>query len=89
MIDLHMHFDGSLPVKTVLRLAREQKLLLPANTEEELTPYLKAPADCQDLNEYLLRFDLPLAVLQSERVCRFSAQVSSHSSVIWAARLLR
>ncbi len=66
MIDLHMHFDGSLPVKTVLRLAREQKLLLPANTEEELTPYLKAPADCQDLNEYLLRFDLPLAVLQTE-----------------------
>lgn len=30
-----------------------------------------------------------LSSFHSERVCRFSAQVSSHSSVIWAARLLR
>lgn len=65
MIDLHMHFDGSLPVETVLNLARKQGIRLPADTAEGLTPYLKAPVDCKDLNEYLMRFDIPQAVLQT------------------------
>lgn len=65
MIDLHLHFDGSLPVQTVLRLAKKQEIALPASSEEELRPFLEAPADCRDLNEYLERFDLPLQVLQT------------------------
>ena len=65
MIDLHLHFDGSLPVQTVLRLAREQNIALPAETEEQLRPFLQAPEDCRDLNEYLSRFELPLQVLQT------------------------
>ncbi|MFR1834018.1 MAG: adenosine deaminase [Lachnospiraceae bacterium] len=67
MIDLHLHFDGSLPVKTVLWLAKEQGIELPAFTEEELRPFLEAPKDCRDLNDYLARFDLPLKVLQTRQ----------------------
>lgn len=74
MIDLHMHFDGSLPVETVLRLAGEQNIALPADTEEGLTPYLKAPADCRDLNDYLSRFDLPLKVLQTREALESGAR---------------
>ena len=74
MIDLHMHFDGSLPVGTALSLAEEQKISLPANTQEGLTPYLKAPADCQDLNEYLSRFDLPLKLLQTKKALETGAK---------------
>ncbi len=73
MIDLHLHFDGSLPVETVLRLAKEQGISLPAQTKEELAPYLAAPADCRDLNEYLARFDLPLAVLQTKEALKSGA----------------
>lgn len=65
MIDLHLHFDGSLPVETVLKLARKQEIKLPADNEEELAPYLQAPSDCRDLNDYLSRFELPLKVLQT------------------------
>lgn len=65
MIDLHLHFDGSLPVETVLRLAKKQNITLPVETEAELRPYLEAPKDCRDLNDYLSRFDLPLQVLQT------------------------
>lgn len=65
MIDLHLHFDGSLPVGTVIKLAEKQGIELPANNKEELAPYLQAPADCRDLNDYLSRFDLPLKVLQT------------------------
>lgn len=65
MIDLHLHFDGSLPVETVLRLAKKQNIMLPAETEADFRPYLEAPKDCRDLNDYLSRFDLPLQVLQT------------------------
>ncbi len=65
MIDLHLHFDGSVPVETVIKLAGKQGIELPANNEEELAPYLQAPVDCRDLNDYLSRFDLPLKVLQT------------------------
>ena len=65
MIDLHLHFDGSLPVETVIRLAKKQNITLPAETKTELQPYLEAPKDCRDLNDYLSRFALPLQVLQT------------------------
>ena len=29
MIDLHLHLDGSLPIKTVLKLAKLQNIALP------------------------------------------------------------
>lgn len=66
MIDLHLHFDGSLPVEHILESARKQQIDLPAWTAEELKPYLEAPADCKSLNEYLERFALPLQILQTK-----------------------
>ncbi|MBO5278302.1 MAG: adenosine deaminase [Lachnospiraceae bacterium] len=63
-IDLHLHLDGSLRPHTVWELAREQGIVLPAATEEELVSSLRVPEDCRSLTEYLERFDLPLLVLQ-------------------------
>lgn len=63
-IDLHLHLDGSLRPHTVWELAKEQGIVLPAATEEELVPFLRVPEECQSLTEYLERFDLPLLVLQ-------------------------
>lgn len=65
MIDLHVHFDGSLPIETMIKLAEKQHISLPASTPEELRPYVSVPLTCKDLNEYLEKFDLPLSLLQT------------------------
>ncbi len=70
MIDLHLHFDGSLFPRTILELAREQQLPLPAEDPDELKLFLSAPEDCESLNEYLEKFDLPLSVLQTKEAIR-------------------
>lgn len=63
-IDLHLHLDGSLRADTVWELAKEQGIVLPVSSGEELARRLQVPEDCEDLNEYLKCFDLPLLVLQ-------------------------
>lgn len=65
MIDLHLHFDGSLTVKTVWEQAEKQGIALPAKSLEELQEMMVCPVNCQSLNEYLEKFDLPLMVLQT------------------------
>lgn len=70
MIDLHLHFDGSLLPRTVLELADEQGIALPSREPDELKLFLSAPADCASLNEYLEKFDLPLLVLQTKEAIR-------------------
>lgn len=67
MIDLHLHFDGSLPVETVWNQARKQKIDLQVSTMDELKEKLSISDDCQSLNEYLEKFELPLRVLQTEQ----------------------
>lgn len=70
MIDLHLHFDGSLPVKTVWEQAQKQGVDLGAASIEELQERMVCPVDCQSLNEYLEKFDLPLSVLQTKEGIR-------------------
>ena len=73
MIDLHLHIDGSLPLKTVRKLARLANVPLPPE-EEGLWDLLSVPADCQSLNDYLRCFDLPVAVLQTWQALTQSVQ---------------
>ena len=65
MIDLHLHYDGSLLPRTVIELADEQGVALPTREPDELKLFMAAPPQCADLNEYLDKFDLPLSILQS------------------------
>ncbi len=66
LIDLHLHADGALSVDTVLKLADIQGVTLPTEDREELFDLLSVPVDCEDLNEYLERFDLPCSLMQTE-----------------------
>lgn len=68
MIDLHLHLDGSLPPALVFALAKEQGIPLPPDAQdaESLTPSLVCPPGCTSLNDYLTRFALPVAVMQTE-----------------------
>lgn len=66
LIELHLHLDGSLRPETVWELSQQQNVQLPAKTLEEVRFQMRVPEDCQTLEQYLERFDLPLLVLQEE-----------------------
>jgi len=63
--DLHVHLDGSLRLTTILELAEEQEVKLPADTVEALKPFVEVGDDCQSLVEYLRAFDVTLSVMQT------------------------
>lgn len=96
MIDLHLHLDGSLDTDTILFLAREDGVALPAYDDKGLRPYITAPKGCLGLNEYLKRFDLPLRVLQtafaleyavSELILRLDAAGMRYAEIRFAPQL--
>ncbi|MCL6456968.1 MAG: adenosine deaminase [Gorillibacterium sp.] len=64
-IDLHLHLDGSLKPETIIDLAREQGLELPAVDTEQLLPYMRVGEECNSLTEYLSKFDFTTRFLQT------------------------
>jgi adenosine deaminase len=63
--DLHCHLDGSLRLKTILELAEQQKIELPAADEEGLAKAIHLGEVCKSLEDYLTAFDVTLSVLQT------------------------
>jgi adenosine deaminase len=64
--DLHVHLDGSLRLETMLDLAEDQGVELPADTPEGLAAALHCGENTGSLVEYLKAFDVTLQVLQTE-----------------------
>jgi adenosine deaminase len=64
--DLHCHLDGSLRLATLLDLAEKQQVKLPADTPEGLAKAIHMGETCASLEDYLVAFDVTLAVLQTE-----------------------
>lgn len=71
LADIHLHLDGSLSPEAVIHVAKKEGIELPTFDENELVNYLQVPENCDSLNEYLKRFDLPNLVLQSEYGLRY------------------
>ena len=67
LIDLHLHLDGSLSLETVRTLAAMQQKNVPAD-DQELLQRLQVGPNCQDLNEYLEKFDFPCSLMQTPEV---------------------
>ena len=57
MIDLHVHLDGSVRPQTIIELAREQDLPLPAYNVKRLNDFLTQPVETGNFSEYVSRFD--------------------------------
>ncbi len=64
--ELHCHLDGSMRLKTILELAQEQKVKLPADDEAGLAKAIHMGEVCKSLEDYLIAFDVTLSVLQTE-----------------------
>lgn len=65
IIDLHLHLDGSISLESARELAEIQGITLP-ESDAELQKLLQVDEDCQSLNEYLEKFDLTAALLQTK-----------------------
>jgi adenosine deaminase len=61
--ELHMHLDGSLRPETMLDLAADRNVDMPAETAEALSRYMLV-SDAASLEEYLERFEVTLSVMQ-------------------------
>ena len=64
--DLHCHLDGSLRLKTMLELAEQQGVKLPADSEDGLARAMKIGQRHANLEEYLKGFEITLSVMQTE-----------------------
>lgn len=71
--ELHCHLDGSLRPQTLLDLATERDVPLPAHSAREVNEYMIV-RDARNLEEYLARFSVTLSVMQDapalERIAR-------------------
>ena len=61
--ELHCHLDGSVRPSTLLELAHEQRVQMPRDDAEALGAYMVVN-DAHNLEEYLARFSVTLAVMQ-------------------------
>lgn len=66
LVDLHLHLDGALSPEAIIKIAQKEGTKLPTYDPKELKQYLAVPKNCESLNEYLKRFDIPNLVLQTE-----------------------
>lgn len=65
-VSLHDHLDGGLRPQTVLELADEIGLELPASNADALAEWFAAQSNSGSLPEYLKTFDITTAVMQTE-----------------------
>ena len=71
-VELHCHLDGSLPADTVKELAKMSGITVPENMED-LKQVLRVSDTCKSLVEYLEKFKLPLACLQTKETLEYAA----------------
>src|SRR5499426_3950575 len=71
--DLHCHLDGSLRLRTILELAEQQRVRLPAHDDDRLAKLIYPGESCKSLEDYLKAFDITLAVLQEEEALHRAA----------------
>ena len=65
-ISLHDHLDGGLRPQTIIELAEEIGLELPANNARDLNQWFLESANSGSLVEYLKTFDITTAVMQTK-----------------------
>jgi adenosine deaminase len=62
--ELHVHLDGCLRPDTMLALARQARVSLPASDPGTLRQFMRVD-DATNLEDYLRRFDITIALLQT------------------------
>ena len=83
--ELHCHLDGSVRPSTMIELAREHGVTLPASDPESLARHMLV-TDARNLEDYLARFETTLSVMQwapaIERIA-FELAEDAHRDGVW------
>lgn len=64
-IELHCHLDGSVRPSTLFELAKSYNIETRTDNLEEFTKSTHVSKDCSSLKDYLDKFSLPIAVMQT------------------------
>lgn len=70
LTDLHRHLDGNIRPETILSLAKEHNIQLPATELETLRPHVQIIDQEADLISFLTKLDWGVAVLADLEACR-------------------
>jgi len=62
-VELHRHLDGSVRLQTILELARQHNLPLPAQNLEGLRPYVQVSGPTPGVMEFITRFEWQVGVM--------------------------
>ncbi len=73
MVDLHLHLDGAISVRSARMLARLQEIEIPER-DEDLSALLTVPDTCRDLNEFLQKFIFTCSLLQTRKSIRMAVK---------------
>ena len=69
LCELHRHLDGSIRLQTILELADQHGIVLPANDLEGLAPYIHVDEAAPGLMAFLARFEHMTGVLVDADAC--------------------
>lgn len=69
-VDLHRHLDGNIRIQTILELAEQHGITLPAKTEETLRPFVTVTEPQPGLMAFLEKFQWSTSILADEAACR-------------------
>jgi len=70
LIDLHRHLDGSIRLETIIELAQEQGIDLPAYDVASLRPHVVIDGKADGLMDFIGRFHYLTAILHDLDACR-------------------
>ena len=70
LIDLHRHLDGNVRLATILDLAQQHNLPLPATTLKELRPHIQVTEPLTDIMAYFQKFNWMVSVFADLDACR-------------------
>ncbi len=87
-ISLHDHLDGGVRPSTIIELATESGIAVPAGTASELDAWIRSNADSGNLVDYLSTFSVTLSVMQTaaaiERIAREFVEDLWSDGVVYA-----
>lgn len=70
LLDLHRHIEGCIRIDTVIDLAREHDIPLPARDEESLRPYIQVVEPQPGVMAFIEKIELAVSVLVDYEACR-------------------
>ena len=70
LIDLHRHLDGNVRLQTILDLAQQHRLPLPADTLEDLRPHIQVTQALPNIMAYFKKFEWMVSVFADYDACR-------------------